>query len=96
MSAYIIAIKLTTKDVAELATYGQKARQARLPEQKMLVAYGKQQILEGPSHEGVVVIEFPDKDAALRWYNSDAYQEAREHRLKGGDYQFTLVEGVSL
>ena len=60
-----------------------------------LVAYGAQQMLEGPAHEGMVVLAFPDKDAALGWYDSPAYREAREHRFSGADYQVTLVEGLS-
>lgn len=95
MSAYIIAIKLNTKDEDELTTYRQKAGRAVTPDQTIHVVYGEQQVLEGSPHEGMVIIEFPDKEAALSWYNSDAYQEARQHRLKGGDYQLTLVEGFS-
>ena len=95
MSAYVIAIKLNTKDESELTTYRQKAGRAVTPDQTIHVVYGEQQILEGPPHEGMVIIEFPDKEAALSWYNSDAYQDARQHRLKGGDYQLTLVEGFS-
>jgi len=93
MSVYIIAIKLNTKDEEELATYRRMAGRAVTPDQTIHVVYGEQEILEGPEHEGMVIIEFPDREAALRWYNSDAYQQARQHRLKGGDYQFTMIEG---
>jgi len=95
MSAYVIAIKLGTKDQEELALYTRAASQAVTPDQTIHVVYGEQEILEGPTHEGMVIIEFPDIEAAKRWYYSDAYQEARQHRLKGGDYQITLVEGLS-
>jgi uncharacterized protein (DUF1330 family) len=95
MSAYIIAIKLNTRNEDELVRYRQLVGGVVVPDLKALVVYGEQEILEGPPHEGMVILEFPDKQAALGWYNSDAYQEARKHRLKGGDYQFTPVEGFS-
>lgn len=59
-----------------------------------LAAYGAQQILEGPPHEGMVILSFPDGAAALGWYDSPVYREAREHRFSGADYQVTLVEGL--
>jgi uncharacterized protein (DUF1330 family) len=31
--------------------------------------------------------------AAKAWYTSPAYQEARQHRLKGGKFRLLLVEG---
>lgn len=95
MSAYVIAIRMKTRDQHELDLYTRAASKAVTPDQTIHVVYGEQEVLEGPPHEGMVIIEFPDMAAAKAWYYSDAYQQAREHRLNGADYQFTLVEGLS-
>ena len=47
---------------------------------------------QGPV-EGVTVYEFPSRDAARSWYDSVAYQEARQHRKKGAKYLVILTEG---
>ena len=51
-------------------------------------------ILEGGPAEAVVILRFPTWDDALEWYDSDEYQEARAHRLRGADTRAALVEGV--
>ena len=93
MTAYIVAIRDSTKDAAALATYGAMAAKARIPDMKVLAAYGALETLEGQAAEGVVLIEFPDMETAKAWYGSPAYQEAREHRFAGADYRFILFQG---
>lgn len=61
---------------------------------KILAAYGRQEVLEGPKMEGVVIVEFPSTEEAEAWYESPAYREARGHRFRGADYRAVLVEGV--
>jgi uncharacterized protein (DUF1330 family) len=39
------------------------------------------------------VYEFPSRDAARSWYDSLAYQEARQHRKKGAKYLVILTQG---
>ena len=56
--------------------------------------YGTHEDLEGPSTEGIVILEFPTREAAKAWYESSSYREVREHRFKGATYRVTLVEGV--
>jgi len=41
-----------------------------------------------------VIVEFPDMDAARAWYNSPAYQDARQHRFQGADYRVILTQGL--
>jgi len=41
-----------------------------------------------------VILSFPSKEEALAWYNSPAYTEAKEHRLKGSEYRVFMIEGV--
>lgn len=93
MPAYVIATRLRTRDAEELQKYFAAAAKAVTPGQKVLAAYGPQEILEGPPHEGMVIVEFPNMNAARRWYSSALYRRARAHRLNGADYQLTLVEG---
>lgn len=95
MPAYAIFIRNSTKDQAELDAYGPKA-QASLAGHtlKILAAYGRQEVLEGPAVEGVVIVEFPTLAAAKEWYNSPAYQAAREYRFRGAEYSAVIVEGL--
>lgn len=94
MSAYVVFIRDKTLDPAEFAQYAQKAPNARTGHDISRVAfYGQLEVLEGPPAEGVAILRFPDMAAAKAWYNSPAYQEAREHRLKGAEYRLFLVEG---
>ena len=94
MAAYVITILERKKDAAELAQYLRKAPAASPPGLKPLAAYGRYKVLEGPAAEGAVVLEFPTFEEAEAWYGSPAYQEAKAHRLKGGDYRMVIVEGL--
>lgn len=95
MAAYVVFIKDETLDKDELATYAEKAGQARGDHPiTPLAFYGALETLEGPEAEGVVVLQFPDTEAAKGWYFSPAYQEAKAHRLKGAKYRVLLVNGV--
>ena len=77
MPAYAIFIKNSTTDAEELKTYGQKAAAARGDHQLSALAfYGACETLEGDPAEGVVLLQFPDMDAAKAWYTSPAYQDA--------------------
>ena len=60
----------------------------------VLAAYGRQEVIEGPDVEGVVILEFPTFEAAKAWYDSPAYRKVREHRFRGADYRAVIVEGV--
>lgn len=94
MSAYVIFIRETTTDEAQMQAYAQKAPAARTGHDiTRLAFYGQLDVLEGPPAEGVAILRFPDMNAARAWYNSPAYQEAREHRFKGAAYRLLLVEG---
>ena len=43
--------------------------------------------------ERVVLIEFPDVAAAKAWYESPAYQKAKEHRDGAADTEFFIIDG---
>ena len=93
-AAYVVFIRERTRDAAELKTYSPKAA-ASLDGHPatMLAVYGRQEVLEGPQAEGVVIVRFPSFAAAKAWYDSPGYRAAREHRFKGADYRAILVEG---
>jgi uncharacterized protein (DUF1330 family) len=95
MSAFGIFIRESTRDQSELDAYTPQAVASMAGYQiKVLAAYGRQQVVEGPEAEGVVIVEFPTLDDALAWYESPAYREARQHRFRGADYRAIFVEGL--
>ena len=95
MAAYIVFIRESTRDAAELETYSQQAGATLAGHPAaVLAAYGRQEVLEGPDVEGVVILEFPSFEDAKAWYDSPAYRRAREHRFRGADYRAVIVEGV--
>ncbi|WP_130833457.1 DUF1330 domain-containing protein [[Erwinia] mediterraneensis] len=95
MTAYAIFIRDNTIDQQEMDTYSEMAGKARGDHPlTALVAYGDIEVLEGQDAEGVVLLQFPNMEAARAWYHSPAYQEAKTHRLKGANYRVMLVEGL--
>lgn len=62
---------------------------------RYLARGGDVSTLEGDEeHRRVVILEFPDLDAARTFYDSPAYTEARAARDGAATGQFILVEGV--
>jgi uncharacterized protein (DUF1330 family) len=95
MSCFAVFIRDAMHDREAFKTYTQKSGLARTGhEMKAHVYYGDMETLEGPPVDGVVIVEFPDKAAALAWYESPAYQDAKTHRLKAADYRVFLVDSL--
>jgi uncharacterized protein (DUF1330 family) len=95
MATYIVFTREKTRNAAELETYSEKVGVTLAGHPVgVLAAYGRQQVLEGPEVEGVVILEFPTFDAAIALYESPAYREVREHRFRGADYRAVIVEGT--
>jgi uncharacterized protein (DUF1330 family) len=62
---------------------------------RYLVRGGDSEVLEGAWQPArVVVLEFPDVEAARRWYASKDYREARAVRAGAASGNFVLVPGV--
>ena len=62
---------------------------------RFLVRGGELAVLEGdwqPSR--IVVLEFKDLEAAKRWYESQAYQEAKKLRDGAASFRAIAVQGV--
>lgn len=95
MATYIVFTRESMQDPQEFDLYQNKvgATLAGHPV-KVLAAYGAQETLEGEGPEGVVIVEFPSKEAARAWYHGPEYQTVAQHRFKGARYRAVLVEGV--
>ncbi|HEX3454450.1 MAG TPA: DUF1330 domain-containing protein [Gaiellaceae bacterium] len=62
---------------------------------RYIVRGGMSDVLEGDRVPGrLVVIEFPDADAARRWYDSPEYRHARDVRAGAAVGSFIVVDGV--
>jgi uncharacterized protein (DUF1330 family) len=95
MSAYAIFTRVKTIDPAEMKIYNDSV----LPtieghDVRILAAYGPKDVLEGPQSEGILIMEFPNMQAARSWYDSPAYRKVREHRFKGAEYRCVIVQGI--
>jgi uncharacterized protein (DUF1330 family) len=98
MPAYLIATVKKVHERRGLEEYWSSTGPAwEGIEAKRLAIYTPFKHLEGEGPvEGVVVIEFPDMETATRWYESDAYQAARQHRVGAADVEMILVDGGSV
>lgn len=100
MSAYIAFIREEpVRDEEALARYSasNRANANDFVENyglKPLAVYGTNETLEGDVADGVVLLEFPDMDAARRWYKSPEYQAAIADRNKAAAYRAILFEGL--
>ncbi|GBQ88103.1 DUF1330 domain-containing protein [Asaia krungthepensis] len=95
MSTYIVFTREEILNPEEMATYSRLVGETfKGHPVKILAAYGDQETLEGTGPDGVVIVEFPDREAALAWYDGEAYRKVREHRFAGAKYRATIVEGV--
>lgn len=62
---------------------------------RFLVHGAEVEVREGPWPGTVVIIEFPDVDAARGWYDSPAYQEILPLRTDHIDGAAVIVDGVA-
>jgi uncharacterized protein (DUF1330 family) len=61
---------------------------------KPVIAYGKQEVVEGAPMAGVVTLEFPTFETASTWYHSPEYAEAKKLRENGvAVCRAVIVEG---
>lgn len=95
MPAYVIVWVEKTHDKGEILAYRKLAWPSLEGRNATArVAYGRQEVVEGPAFEGVAMVEFPTYEEAQAWYHSPAYQEAVKHRLGGADCRAVIVEGI--
>jgi uncharacterized protein (DUF1330 family) len=95
MSAYLL-VEAEVTDPARYERYRQLAPPAIAKYGgRYLVRGGATEVLEGdwrPTR--IVVVEFPNADAARRFYDSPEYEIARAERAGAARMNFVLVEGV--
>ncbi|MBT4520314.1 MAG: DUF1330 domain-containing protein [Halieaceae bacterium] len=91
MSALIV-VDLTPTDSEKLGAYSAQAAETLKPYGGEFLAKGAIESLHGDaSFSTKVVIQFPDRDSAVNWYHSDAYQAIIPTRDQGMNSQFHLV-----
>ncbi len=96
MATYMIFIREgAIVDPEAMAAYKSSNRDGPpTPGLKPLVVYGALETLEGDPADGVVIVEFPDKQSAESWYYSPAYQAAAKLRQQAAPYRCLMVEGL--
>jgi uncharacterized protein (DUF1330 family) len=95
MAAYMIVFVKISDREKFISGYGRAA--GELVEKyggRYLVRAPGAEVLEGDLDDGssVVISEWPDKDAALRFWNSDEYQEAKKLREGIADARVAIIE----
>lgn len=98
MATYMIFIREgEIYDPEQMALY-QTANRENISKFQLqpLVVYGSMEVLEGKEADGVVLLRFPDAEAARAWYYSPEYQAASEYRKRAADYRVIMVEGLEI
>jgi len=94
MAAYIVITREKTRSAAKLDDYKKLVPPSFQKHPATIRAiHGRNEVLEGPAVEEIIILEFPSYEEAKAWYQSPEYQGASEHRFQGGDYRFILTEG---
>ena len=96
MSAYFVA-EIEITDPARFRLYGPAVR-AMLPQYggRLLTWGGPTELIEGePEPKRVAIIEFADKAAVKRWYESAEHQKILPLRLDSSAGRSFIVEGVT-
>jgi uncharacterized protein (DUF1330 family) len=96
MPAYVIASVTDAWDQDKLVEYRERNTDAVAKHGgRFLARGGRHEVLEGDyAPVRVVIIEFPDMDAARGWYDSDDYAPLRELRRSASETDIFVVEGV--
>jgi len=95
MPAYMIALNRTLRDRRKLEEYWKAVGPTfEGLGAKRLAIYTPLVLLEmvGPL-DGAVVIEFPDVETAKGWYESPAYQDAKQYRNGAADVEMFIIDG---
>ena len=91
MPAYVI-VDFEVKDKEKLGQYANAAAETLIPFEGEYVVKGEAQALHGAMpYPMKVVIMFPNRDKAVSWYQSDAYQNIVGIRDQALNSQFQLV-----
>ena len=99
MSAYMIVTAIVHERDTFIREYG-------IPAGKLVEQFGGKYLLKGPGAEllegdfgaggAMVISEWPDKAAALRFWNSPEYAEVKKARQGLADVQVLLIEAPTI
>lgn len=96
MTAYMIAHLQEAPPHADIAEYMERIGDTLIPfHGRFLVHATAHEVLEGTWPGHVVMIGFPDIDAANGWWGSPAYQAIAPLRTRHIEGSLILVEGVA-
>ena len=92
MAAYIVS-RVSIDDAEIMSDYMADAPDTVLKYGgKYLLRTGNFETLEGTAdYDRMVVLEFPDKDSALQWYNSEEYMPLRDIRQGASEAHIVVV-----
>ena len=96
MPAYLIG-QVTIHDRVEYEKYLAGVMNTFAPfDGRPLVAADEVEVLEGTwTATRTVVVEFPSKDHAKRWYESPKYKSIVQHRFKAAASNIVLADGFN-
>lgn len=96
MPAYVVFLIRGANDTEALQRYRAQTRATIAAHGgRVLVARGRQTVLEGRPPAETVVIEFAGTEQALDWYRSNEYQEAAKLRHLALEVDGYVVEGLN-
>ncbi len=94
MTAYVIA-RINVTDPDDYQTYAsQTVALAEKAGGRFLVKGGAQTPVEGNVPDRHVLIEFPDRQTALDWYNSKEYQRILPIAMSSSERDIVIVDGM--
>ncbi len=96
MPAYAIAHLRTPTINDEVLDYIERIQDTMDPFDGRFLVHGAEvEVIEGSWPGTIVILEFPDADAARAWYHSDAYQAILPLRTDNIDGVAIVVQGVA-
>ena len=95
MATYLIA-DVEVTDLAAMGEYFKLADESLAPFQwKQIICCGVVEVIEGDwKPKNLAILEFESVEQAQQWYQSPAYSEAKNIRLRAASSNVILVEGV--
>jgi uncharacterized protein (DUF1330 family) len=95
MSAYVV-VEFTVKDPEKYREkYSPIAGQTAKEHGGEVIAAGNWEVLHGDgSLTSGALVRFTDRETAVRWYNSPAYQQLIDVRSVAMDARFRLLDGL--
>jgi uncharacterized protein (DUF1330 family) len=96
MAAYLIYSRTEITDAEVSKEYGRRViPQIREFGGEVLVARGAVTPLEGDWDPlAITILKFDDRDALMRWYDSEEYEPLKQMRLESNLGDMIVVEGV--